>query len=92
VLLDPGNHRSVAFQLERIAQHLTEIPGHDRGSPLAGPERIARKLATDLATSEPDDINVDRLLGLEQQLMELSNLLSAAYFTPRRPAAAPEPI
>lgn len=80
VMLDPGNPRSVAFQVERLAEHLNGLPPlHDDGMPEA-PRRIISHLAGDIGSIEAAALDHDVILGYEQNLLALSDAVGARYF------------
>ncbi|MBS7539550.1 circularly permuted type 2 ATP-grasp protein [Ancylobacter lacus] len=89
VLLDPVNPRSLAFQIDRIAEHLEDLPGHGGDEPPKPEERLAARLAAAMKAHEPDDFDGERLLKIEHQLMELSNDISERYFIHRSPVETP---
>ena len=80
VILDPGNPRSVAFQVERLVEHLDELPPlHDDGMPEA-PRRIVANLAGDIGSIEAAALDHATLLRYEQNLLSLSDAVGARYF------------
>jgi len=80
VLLDPFNPRSVAFQVERTHDHLKNLPRLSDNGMLELPQRIAQKLATDLATSNENDINTAMILTSERNLMSLADAIAQRFF------------
>jgi uncharacterized alpha-E superfamily protein len=79
-LLDPFNPRSVAFQVERLVEHLAELPRlSDDGMPET-PHRIALKLSADIATTVATQIESARILVFEQTLLSLGDAIAARYF------------
>jgi uncharacterized alpha-E superfamily protein len=86
--LDENNPRSIAFQLERICEHLDRLPELDSRGMLSPAQRSAVRLSTQLRTADPDKITVDDLRAIEATLMRLSDEVSSRYFTHRdRPEA-----
>ncbi|MES2494711.1 MAG: circularly permuted type 2 ATP-grasp protein [Pseudomonadota bacterium] len=80
VALDPYNPRSVAFQIERIAKHLSDLPPlHDDGMAEAH-EMIFYRIESTLRTATADTLDGTMMLGLENMLSELSNAISARFF------------
>ncbi|HLH90057.1 MAG TPA: circularly permuted type 2 ATP-grasp protein [Xanthobacteraceae bacterium] len=79
VVLDPNNPRSVAYQLDKIEQHLAAL--HRRGveGRLTAPQQIAAAAATALRTVEPDAIDDTLISATEHALMRLSEAIAAAY-------------
>ena len=87
VLLDAAHPRSVAFQVERVVDHLEHLASRREGSPRDTAARLARKLAVELESAEPGAFDADRLGVVERALMEISDAVTARYFGP---PAAPE--
>lgn len=81
VALDAFNPRSLLFQVARIAEHMTELPGHMTDGRLTGPERAVTRLLTDLRTVDPEDLDIGTMQETERSLMLISDLVSARYFT-----------
>jgi uncharacterized circularly permuted ATP-grasp superfamily protein/uncharacterized alpha-E superfamily protein len=97
VMLDPSNPRSLLFQLERLAQHLTELPGANL--PSGGIEEEERALlaaVTSLKLSRLPQLldtstlkreEMDRLLvQLEKLLLDFNSLISDKHFDHRAAA------
>ncbi|WP_334175954.1 circularly permuted type 2 ATP-grasp protein [Pseudoxanthobacter sp.] len=83
VVLDPGNPRSLAYQVNEIADHLALLPGLDDGGLVSQPVRIARRLQTQLLTADAAAVSLTDVAGVESQLMALSNEIAQRYFTHR---------
>lgn len=80
VALDPGNPRSLAYQVERIAAHLRALPVlNDDGLPEEQQDEAAG-LAAGLATARAADLDADRLSDAERRLARLSNAIARRYF------------
>ncbi|MDE2577405.1 MAG: circularly permuted type 2 ATP-grasp protein [Hyphomicrobiales bacterium] len=79
-LLDPNNPRSVAFQAARMVEHLTALPSLRADGVMEAPLRIARKLDTEIATSEADKLDLQKISGFEQKFMRLAEAIEARYF------------
>jgi len=80
VALDPYNPRSVAFQVDRMAEHLHSLPSL-RDDGMAEPHQmIFYRIEAALRTATADTMEGDVVLGLENMLSELSNALSARFF------------
>ncbi len=80
VVLDPFNPRSVAFQLERLDEHLESLPVlSDDGMP-EKPRRQIVKLAAEVTTAVAADLDTDRILGFEKSLLDLADAVAARYF------------
>lgn len=89
VLLDPVNPRSLAFQIDRINDHLDNLPGHHGDEPPPAEERLAARLAASMRAFEADEMDEARLRTIEAQLMELSNDMAERYFIHRLPVETP---
>ncbi len=80
VVLDPFNPRSVAFQLERLGEHLESLPVlSDDGMP-EKPHRQIVKLTAEVTTAVAADLETDRILGFEKSLLDLAEAVAARYF------------
>jgi uncharacterized circularly permuted ATP-grasp superfamily protein/uncharacterized alpha-E superfamily protein len=79
-LLDPFNPRSVAFQVERLDRHISDLPTLSDDGMLEPPRRIIVKLAAEIAATTADQLDNTRVLGFEQQLLSLSDAVAARYF------------
>ncbi len=83
VALDPGNPRSLAYQVNEIVDHLALLPGLDDDGLVSPPVRVARRLQTELLTADAATLTLDDVAGVENQLMTLSNEIAQRYFTHR---------
>jgi uncharacterized alpha-E superfamily protein len=81
VMLDPNNPRSVAYQLDRIEHHLSELPKHQADGRLSPPQIIAVALAASLRTADAVFIDDAVIVGIEDRLMALSDEIAAFYLT-----------
>ena len=80
VVLDTYNPRSVAFQVERLSEHLASLPRlNDDGMPEV-PRRKVLQIGGDLATSVAADLDNEDILDLEQRLLGLADAIGARYF------------
>jgi uncharacterized alpha-E superfamily protein len=80
VVLDPYNPRSLAFQLERLVEHLAALPAlHDDGM-LEPQRRIAAHLTGDMEAAEARGLDQKTILVFEQSLLALSDAIAARYF------------
>lgn len=80
VMLDPFNPRSVAYQVERISEHLAAVPPYLGDGMLSSPQKAALTLATKLRTADVTTIDDDVIAGFEMDLMQFSDLVSSTYF------------
>ncbi|SFP92452.1 circularly permuted type 2 ATP-grasp protein [Sphingomonas rubra] len=91
VALDPANPRSLAFQAERLAEHLARLPvlGDDE---VAEPQQAqAVALAATIATASPAGLDADSLGDIERRLAALSDAIAHRYFLQgAEPLRAPE--
>lgn len=94
VMLDPGNPRSLLFQLERLQHHLMELPGMKRGSrALEEEERTLLAVTSQLKLARlPELLAIDNgkrpamealLSQLEDQLANFNTLISDKHFDHR---------
>src|SRR5262249_53213117 len=81
VVLDPNNPRSLAYQLARIETHLSALPKRSDESRLSPPEQIATALATRIRTADAAALEAASFVEAESQLMKLSDVIAATYFT-----------
>jgi uncharacterized alpha-E superfamily protein len=82
VVLDPNNPRSIVYQLDRIEAHLATLPKRNADGRLSAAQQIAMSAATALRTTDAVAIADTLIADTEDALMELSEEISAAYFTP----------
>ncbi len=81
VMLDPNNPRSVAYQLDRIEHHLSELPKHQADGRLSPPQVIAVSLAAGLRTADATRIDDAQVAAIEDRLLSLSDEIAAFYLT-----------
>ncbi len=81
VVLDPHNPRSIAYQIDRIEQHLAELPRHNAQGRLTPSQQITAAIATVLRTSEAAAIDDATVADIEASLLKLSDAAASAYFT-----------
>ena len=79
-LLDPFNPRSVAFQVERLADHLAGLPTLSDDGMLESPRRMTVKLSADIATAVANQLDSAKILAFEQMLLGLAEAIAARYF------------
>ena len=88
VLLDDANPRSLAFALADILVHLATLPNaRPEGNPSPAISAVEALLA-EVKSFEPANVSAERLIGIENGLMRVSNEISQTYFMLREPAAA----
>ncbi|MGO9942454.1 MAG: circularly permuted type 2 ATP-grasp protein [Rhodoblastus sp.] len=89
-LLDPYNPRSVAFQTERLTEHIATLPLLRQDGMLEPPNRIAIELNADLATKVASCITAEFVLSVERRLMGLADAVATRYFLQGANAAQAE--
>jgi uncharacterized alpha-E superfamily protein len=80
VLLDPFNPRSVAFQVERLEEHVSCLPVLSDDGMLETPQRQVVKLAADISTAVAGALDNNTILTFEQNLLNLADAIAARYF------------
>jgi uncharacterized circularly permuted ATP-grasp superfamily protein/uncharacterized alpha-E superfamily protein len=85
VLLDDANPRSVAFQVERILEHLVLIAGRREGDRHDTVEKPALRLLADLETGEAADFDEARIEMVEAGLMAISDAVTRRWFAEATP-------
>jgi len=84
VALEPHNPRSIVYQAQRLAEHVTALPTlHGDGMPEA-PQRLAAMLAARLAPLTGDILGMADLADAESRLLDLSDAIGQRYFLQRR--------
>jgi uncharacterized circularly permuted ATP-grasp superfamily protein/uncharacterized alpha-E superfamily protein len=78
--LEPQNPRSLAFQVDRIVDHLARLPSlHDDGMP--EPQvRSARAIAAILASTIAQTVDSSSLEHIEKRLLALSEAIGTRFF------------
>ena len=80
VLLDPGNPRALAYQVETIAAHLAALPVLDDDG-MAEPQQVeATGLGALVATAQAATLDAGLLMEAERRLMRLSDAIAHRYF------------
>ena len=80
VALDPFNPRSLAFQVERIREHLAALPSLRDDGLQEDHVALANEIALVVVTVKPESLSPATLLGLENRLMALSDAIAARFF------------
>jgi uncharacterized alpha-E superfamily protein len=80
VVLDSFNPRSVAFQVERLDEHLETLPLLSDDGMLEAPRRLILQLAAEIATATASSFDNEKILGFEQSLLGLADAIAARYF------------
>jgi len=79
-VLDPYNPRSVAFQIERLDEHLQNLPLLSDDGMLEEPRRRVVKLAAGVATAQAAHLGTDEIFEIEQSLLCLADAIATRYF------------
>jgi uncharacterized alpha-E superfamily protein len=78
--LDPHNPRSVAYQLDRIEQHLAALPQQQRSDGrLSPPRQLIVSMITALLTADATEVDDELVLAVERSLMTLSEAITSSY-------------
>ncbi|MEH3122199.1 MAG: circularly permuted type 2 ATP-grasp protein [Sphingomonas phyllosphaerae] len=79
-VLDPGNPRALAFQVERIREHLAALPVLDDDG-MAEPQQIeATELHALVAPAQAALLDPETLAEVEHRLFRLSEAIARRYF------------
>ena len=81
VVLDPHNPRSVAYQIDRIEEHLAALERTHADGRLSPTQQIALSLATTFRTIEAAAIDNTVMMATEDGLMRLSDAITSSYLT-----------
>lgn len=91
-LLDPGNPRSLAFQIEAVHAHLAALPNLREDGLPEPPRRLATGLLRRLEQAEAAEIEAAAIFALEQDLMTLADAIALRYFPQGTAATRPEKL
>lgn len=92
VMLDTFNPRSVAFQVERIEEHLATLPVlHEDGMPET-PRRISLRLNSELTTESAAQLDEKKMRSIEKRLESLADAIAERYFLQGRQASRSEKL
>jgi len=80
VLLDPDNPRSLAFQVNTVAEHLSQLPPDREDDMPDPPLRRARAMVGRLGAACAREIDATMLAEVEAGLLALSDAISLRYF------------
>ncbi len=80
VLLDAFNPRSLAFQVERLMEHLDNLPVLNEDGMPEAPRRILVKLAADVGVAEAGNMENSTILAFEQAMAAFAEAIAARYF------------
>ena len=79
-MLDPFNPRSVAFQIERLGEHIATLPVLSDDGMLETPRRIAIELDADLTTTVAAGSTPNRSSSSKSACSALAEAIAARYF------------
>ena len=84
MLLDPNNPRSLIYQVEKLKNYLSNLPGIHPGHSLAQHEKLSLEAFTKIKLADKDYLPVlndqtQRYQHLESFLTEMNNLLHEVY-------------
>ena len=85
--LEPQNPRSLAFQIDRILEHLVALPSLRKDGMPEPPERIARGFAAILAATSAETLTLGELQDVERRLLSLSDAIGRRFFLQGKDAA-----
>lgn len=80
-ILDPGNPRSVAFQVERIVEHAAALAGRAGRDMPAGLEGRARRLQSRLALARAITVDEDSLVETATDIHEMATWVGDSFFS-----------
>ena len=80
VALDPGNPRALAFQVERIWEHLCALPVLQDDGMAEEQQAEANELKAMVSVARAATINADMLDTTERRLASLSDAIARRYF------------
>ena len=79
-LLDPGNPRALAYQVEAIVEHLARLPVLDDDG-MAEPQQLeAAELRATVSTAQAATLDAETLFQIERRLAGLSDAIARRYF------------
>ena len=79
-MLDPFNPRSVAFQVERLAEHIEALPTMRRDGIPEIPNRLVLSLAAKIATAEAADLDGKATRAIGSDLFALGGAIADRFF------------
>jgi uncharacterized circularly permuted ATP-grasp superfamily protein/uncharacterized alpha-E superfamily protein len=78
--LEPQNPRSLAFQIDRIVEHLSALPSLRGDGMPEPPERVARSIVAILAAISAETLDLEALADVERRLLNLSDAIGKRFF------------
>ena len=80
IVLDNGNPRSLAYQVDAIATHLNALPRLSDDGMAEAQQQLANALAAELASWTAAKLDDDAVRGLESRLLQLSDAIADRFF------------
>ncbi|MEM6712115.1 MAG: circularly permuted type 2 ATP-grasp protein [Pseudomonadota bacterium] len=87
IVLDPNNPRSIAFQLEKINDHIHEISDHRAFEQSSDLQRLSFSLWSKAHTLRAADLNSSTVIDVTNGLYRVSEALTSAFIRPIAPSA-----
>jgi uncharacterized circularly permuted ATP-grasp superfamily protein/uncharacterized alpha-E superfamily protein len=78
--LDPGNPRSLAYQVERIGEHLGTLPSLRDDGMAEEQVALAVALSASVATATAETFDGDTVQAIENRLLALSDAIARRFF------------
>jgi uncharacterized circularly permuted ATP-grasp superfamily protein/uncharacterized alpha-E superfamily protein len=80
IALDPYNPRSIAYQVERIREHLEKLPTLRDDGMAEAQVSISIRIEAAIRMAQAEALDTKSVLGIENMLAELSNAISVRFF------------
>lgn len=90
VALEPHNPRAIAYQAQRLADHVAALPVLRGDGMPEEPRRLADALVARLAPLTGDMVTMDDIYDAESRLLALSDAIGQRYFLQVRKAEKPD--
>ena len=80
IALDPFNPRSLAFQVQRIREHLEALPRLKDDGMAEEPQKLAIELDALVSMSRAESLGSNAVVGIENRLLALSDAIGRRFF------------
>ena len=80
IALDTSNPRSLAFQVDAIAAHLSALPKLSNDGMTEEQERLAKALVAQMATLSASTLDDTAVRGIDNRLLAISDVVAARFF------------
>jgi uncharacterized alpha-E superfamily protein len=80
IALDPFNPRSIAFQVERIREHLEALPTLRDDGMAEAHVQLSIRIEAAVRTATAETLDTAAVLGLENMIEDLSDLIGRRFF------------